>query len=83
LIAGIYMLKLLLIINSVLSAGVFALLMYLGEGWGFSLAVTFTVFVGAMLLAFVIMGMFEAVAMVFLDQFGALLARKPRKNDNG
>ncbi|HOW50784.1 MAG TPA: hypothetical protein PLV42_01935 [bacterium] len=76
------MIKILLGVGAGLAAAVLGVLVLVGQDMGFALAVAFIVFVGVMALAFPLYGLFELSAMVFMDRFGALLARRKRKDQD-
>ncbi len=76
------MIKILLGVSAGLAAVVLGVMVLVGQEMGFALAVAFIVFVGVMVLAFPLYGLFELGAMVFLDRFGALLARRKQKDQD-
>jgi hypothetical protein len=76
------MIKILLGVSAGLAAVVLGVMVLVGQDMGFALAVAFIVFVGVMVLAFPLWALFELGAMVFLDRFGALLARRKRKDQD-
>jgi len=76
------MIKILLIIGSTAAAITLGVMVLVGQDMGFALGVAFIVFVGAMLLTFPLWALFELGAMVFLNRFGASLARRKRRDQD-
>ncbi len=76
------MIKILLGISAGLAALTLGVMVLVGQDMGFALTVAFIVFVGVMVLAFPLYGLFELSAMVFLNRFGSLLNRRRRKDQD-